>query len=85
MGSIALDKIEDIEYQTKVSKAALEHFDYQRNKEEINLVSEAVPYAYTEGLLFHEFELWFDKELDANALMFQIRHFLKTKNRCQRK
>lgn len=81
MGSIALDKIEDIEYQTKVLKAALEHFDYRENKEEIKIVSEVVPYAYTDRLLFREFELWFDKELDANALMFQIRHFLKTKDK----
>ncbi len=81
MGSIALDKIEDIEYKTKVLKAALEHFDYRGDKEEIKIASEVVPYAYTDSLLFYEFELWFDKKMDANDLMFQLKHFLKIKSK----
>ena len=80
MDSVAIDKIEDIEYQTKVLKAALQHFDQRGDKDEIETIAAVVPYAYNDRLLFREFELWFDKELEADALIFQLRHFLKIKD-----
>ena len=81
MGPQAKKKIETIEYCTEVFKKALAHFDKKGNKEAFNSISTATDFAYADPLLFEVFDLWFNKEIEDKSLLFQIDHFLVTKDR----
>src|SRR5262249_48673606 len=78
MESQAKIKIDALEHVTSVLKSALEHFGNRKDPEAIEVITKAVDYAYLDHLLFEEFELWVNRKIDDEALLYQAKHFLKT-------
>ncbi len=45
------------------------------------MIDVAARHAFSDSILFENFELWNKKEIDDEDLLFQIRHFIETKDR----
>jgi hypothetical protein len=80
MNAIAKAKIDSIQHRTDVLKKVLSHFDKLENANDLKMLVAAADFAYMDDLLFEEFEIWMEEKND-KALLFQIEHFFKRKDR----
>jgi hypothetical protein len=80
MNSLAKTKIHSISHHASVIRDLLEHFGSVGTREDIEMLSVAADFAFADALLFQSFEFWQKKEIDDEALLFQVKHFFETKD-----
>jgi hypothetical protein len=78
MNATARAKIDSIEHKRAVFRAVMSYFGEFDDPQMIERVSAAVDSAYTDDLLFEDFEIWVEERND-QAFLYQVDHFLETR------
>lgn len=78
MNATARAKIDSIEHKRTVFRSALSYFGELDDAKIAEKVAAAVDAAYTDDILFEDFEIWIEERND-NAFLYQVDHFLKTR------
>jgi hypothetical protein len=78
MNQLARAKIDQLKYRSDILETVLAHFGETNDAGATEALAAAVDFAYTDDILFEEFEIWMEERNDI-ALLFQVRHFLERK------
>ena len=78
MNATARAKIDSIEHKRTVFRAVLSYFGELDEPKIAERVAAAVDSAYTDDLLFEDFEIWVEEHND-KAFLYQVDHFLKSR------
>jgi len=78
MNATARAKIDSIEHKRTVFRTVLSYFGELDDPKIVENVAAAVDAAYTDDLLFEDFEIWVEERNDP-AFLYQVDHFLKTR------
>jgi transglutaminase/protease-like cytokinesis protein 3 len=80
MHNLARMKIDSIEYRADIFKKVLSHFGDIKDTKVLEMISAAIDAAYTDDIMFEDFKIWTEEQND-DALLYQVDHFSKNRDR----
>ncbi len=80
MNALIRAKIDSVHYRAGIFETVLKHFGKTVDSRTAEKIAAVVDFAYTNDLLFEEFELWMENKND-KVFLYQVDHFLENKDK----